>query len=148
MVVKRLNTQRTDPTGNREEMNVDSIKLEEQGTSWSLQLKEEDACGAPVSPSQAHADDVDCNVEDKDWLPSIGLKAEPVSPIQSDDDSADRKEEWNEAGGARLPSNGLEAESAQESHSCVSTFQSLCILFLNSFSLIPNLLFINALGGE
>ncbi|XP_036804399.1 zinc finger protein 420-like isoform X2 [Oncorhynchus mykiss] len=118
MVVKRVDTQRSDPTESREEMNVDSIKSEEQGTSRSLQLKEEDACGAPVSPSKAHADDVDRNVEDRDWLPGIGLKAEPMSPRQSDDDAADRKEEWNEAGGATLPSDGLEAESARERHSC------------------------------
>ncbi|CAB1344146.1 unnamed protein product [Coregonus sp. 'balchen'] len=95
------------------------MKWEEQGTSWSLQLKEdirgiqEDGSGAPVSPSQADDDD-----EDRDWLPSIGLKAEPMSPSQSDDgdDAADCKEEWNEEGGARLPSNRLEAESAPERH--------------------------------
>ncbi|XP_071246268.1 zinc finger protein 135-like [Salvelinus alpinus] len=116
-MVKMLDTQRSDPTGSREEINVDSIKSEEQGTSRSLQLKEEDACGAPVSLSQAHADDVDRNVEDRDWLPSIGLKAEPMSPSQSDDDAADRKEEWNEAGGATLPSNGLEAEPMSPSQS-------------------------------
>ncbi|XP_045075023.1 gastrula zinc finger protein XlCGF57.1-like [Coregonus clupeaformis] len=124
MVVKRLANQRSNPTGNVEEINVDSMKWEEQGTSWSLQPKEdirgiqEDGSGAPVSPSQADDDDVDCNVEDRDWLPSIGLKAEPMSPSQSDDgdDAADCKEEWNEEGGASLPSNRLEAESAPERH--------------------------------
>ncbi|CAB1344147.1 unnamed protein product, partial [Coregonus sp. 'balchen'] len=104
------------------------MKSEEQGTSWSLQLKEdikgiqEDGSVVPMSPSQAYddgaddddddgADDdaVDCNVEDRDWLPSNGLKAEPMSPSQSDD-AAD----WDEEDRDWMASDGLEVELSPE----------------------------------
>uniref|UniRef100_A0AAZ3RN97 C2H2-type domain-containing protein n=1 Tax=Oncorhynchus tshawytscha TaxID=74940 RepID=A0AAZ3RN97_ONCTS len=54
---------------------------------------------------------------DRDWLASNGLTAEPLHPSQCDDDAVDCDEDWNEEGGAGLLSNGLEAESAPESHS-------------------------------
>jgi hypothetical protein len=98
--------------------NTDSMKSEEQGTSWLVQLKEdirrilEDASGEPVSPSQS---DEEWNGEGGAGLPSNRLEVEPMSPSQSDDDNdaADcdaGDTDW-------LPSNGLEAESTSPSQS-------------------------------
>ena len=126
--------------------NTDSMKSEEQGMSWLVQLKEdirrtqEEGSSALMSPGQS--DDVDRNEEhnkgDRDWLPSNGLTAEPLHPSQCDDDDAvDCDEDWNEEGGAGLLSNGLEAESAPESHSYVSISQAESVLFVNSLSSIP-----------
>jgi hypothetical protein len=136
MVVESFATQRSIPTGNVEEMqdNTDSMKSEEQGTSWSLQLKEdlkgiqENGSVVPMSPGQSDdADDddaADCNVKDRDWLPSNGLKAEPMSPGQSDDDGADDDDDddddaadCNVKDGDWLPSNGLKAEPMSPSQS-------------------------------
>ncbi|XP_070999051.1 zinc finger protein 585B-like [Oncorhynchus clarkii lewisi] len=131
MVVERFATQRSIPTGNVEEMqdNTDSIKSEEQGTSWSLQLKEdlkgiqENGSAVPMSPGQSDddgADDddddddddaADCNVKDRDWLPSNGLKAEPMSPSQSDD-----AVDWDEEDRDWMASDGLEVELSPERH--------------------------------
>ncbi|XP_042173582.1 zinc finger protein 177-like [Oncorhynchus tshawytscha] len=128
MVVESFATQRSIPTENVEEMqdNTDSIKSEEQGTSWSLQLKEdlkgiqENGSVVPMSPGQSDddgADDdddddaADCNVKDRDWLPSNGLKAEPVSPSQSDD-----AVDWDEEDTDWMASDGLEVELSPERH--------------------------------
>ncbi|XP_041723405.2 zinc finger protein with KRAB and SCAN domains 1 [Coregonus clupeaformis] len=104
--------------------NTDSMKSEEQGMSWLVQLKEDirrilkDASGALMSPSQADDDDdpVDCdekwNGEGGAGLPSN--EVEPVSPSQADDDDAadcDAEDtDW-------LPSNGLEAEPVSPNQS-------------------------------
>ncbi|KAK6301060.1 hypothetical protein J4Q44_G00291580 [Coregonus suidteri] len=102
--------------------NTDSMKSEEQGMSWLVQLKEDirrilkDASGAPMSPSQADDDAVDCDVkwngEGGAGLPSN--EVEPVSPSQADDDDAadcDAEDtDW-------LPSNGLEAEPVSPNQS-------------------------------
>eukprot|EP00063_Salmo_salar_P065721 XP_014040556.1 PREDICTED: zinc finger protein 883-like isoform X2 [Salmo salar] len=100
--------------------NTDSMKSEEQGITWLVQLKEdirriqEDASGAPSSPLQAE-DAVDC---DEEWsgegragLPSNGLEAESMSPRQSKDaaDCDMEDTDW-------LPSNRLEAELSPERH--------------------------------
>nr|XP_046195897.1 gastrula zinc finger protein xFG20-1-like [Oncorhynchus gorbuscha] len=101
--------------------NTDSMKSEEQGTSWLVQLKEdirrilEDASGEPVSPSQS---DEEWNGKGGAGLPSNRLEVEPVSPSQSDeDDPVDCDEEWNGEGGAGLPSNRLEVEPMSPSQS-------------------------------
>ncbi|CAB1344144.1 unnamed protein product [Coregonus sp. 'balchen'] len=102
--------------------NTDSMKSEEQGMSWLVQLKEdirkiqEDARAAPWSHRQAdHA--VDCDEggsrEGGAGLSSNGLEAESTSPRQSNyDDAADcdvEDTDW-------LPSNRLETELSPEKH--------------------------------
>uniref|UniRef100_A0A8C7JUX7 Uncharacterized protein n=2 Tax=Oncorhynchus kisutch TaxID=8019 RepID=A0A8C7JUX7_ONCKI len=107
--------------------NTESMKSEEQGMSWLVQLKEdirrmlEDASGAPISPSQSDDDDAvdydeECDKEDSDWLPSNGLKAEHLSSSRSDDDAADCDKDWDVEDKVWLASDGLEAESDPERH--------------------------------
>ncbi|KAK6301122.1 hypothetical protein J4Q44_G00292200 [Coregonus suidteri] len=82
--------------------NADSVKSEEQGMSWLLQLKEdirkiqEESSVAPMSPRQSDDDDAtDCDeewdVENKDWFLSNRLEAESSperhTPEQSGDTS-------------------------------------------------------------
>ncbi|CAB1344135.1 unnamed protein product [Coregonus sp. 'balchen'] len=104
--------------------NTDSMKSEEQGMSWLVQLKEdirrilEDASGALMSPSQSDDDAVDldeeCDKEDSDWLPSNGLKVEHLSSSQSDDDAAHCNKDWDVEEKDWLASDGLGAVSAPE----------------------------------
>ena len=69
--------------------NANSVKSEEQGMSWLLQLKDdirriqEESTVAPMRPSQSDDDDAaDCDeewdMENKDWCLSNGLEAEPA----------------------------------------------------------------------
>uniref|UniRef100_A0AAZ3R7M2 C2H2-type domain-containing protein n=1 Tax=Oncorhynchus tshawytscha TaxID=74940 RepID=A0AAZ3R7M2_ONCTS len=96
--------------------NTDSMKSEEQGISWLVQLKE-DIRRIQEEGSSADDDDaVDC---DEEWngeggvqLPSNGLEAESTSPSQSGDcDAADCDEELD-----REVRDGLEVELSPEKH--------------------------------
>uniref|UniRef100_A0A3P9A1H9 C2H2-type domain-containing protein n=1 Tax=Esox lucius TaxID=8010 RepID=A0A3P9A1H9_ESOLU len=110
--------------------NTDSMKSEEQGMSWLLQLKEdirrilEGGSGGALNPCRSSNNNtdgggasVDC---DEQWkgeggakLPSSRFEAEPVSPSQLEDDAPDcdiEDSDW-------LPSNGLEAEPMSPSQS-------------------------------
>eukprot|EP00063_Salmo_salar_P010706 XP_013985541.1 PREDICTED: zinc finger protein 658B-like isoform X4 [Salmo salar] len=61
-----------------------------------------------MTPRQSDDDAVDCNVDNRNWLPSNGLEAEPNSPSQSDDDdddddAADCDQEWAEEEDSHTP---------------------------------------------
>ena len=127
--------------------NTDSIKSEEQGMSWLVQLKEdigrmlEDASGAHFSPSKSDDDDAidydeECDKEDSDWLPSNGLKAEHLSSSQSDDDAADCDKDSDVEEKDWLASDGLEAESDPERHTPEQRVREVSIYF-SSHKIIP-----------
>ncbi|XP_042172414.1 uncharacterized protein LOC121845335 [Oncorhynchus tshawytscha] len=101
--------------------NTDSMKSEEQGISWLVQLKE-DIRRIQEEGSSADDDDaVDC---DEEWngeggvqLPSNGLEVEPMSSSQSDDDGdLDCDEERDEEVRDWMASDGLEVELSPERH--------------------------------
>ncbi|KAK6301085.1 hypothetical protein J4Q44_G00291830, partial [Coregonus suidteri] len=130
--------------------NTDSMKSEEQGMSWLVQLKEdirrilEDASGALMSPSQSDDDAVDydeeCEEEDSDWLPSNGLKVEHLSSSQSDDDAADCDEEWDVEDKDWLASDGLGAELDPERCTPERSVRGVSIYFSSHkvcFSVFP-----------
>ncbi|KAK6301123.1 hypothetical protein J4Q44_G00292210 [Coregonus suidteri] len=86
--------------------NADSVKSEEQGMSWLLQLKEdirkiqEESSVAPMSPRQSDDDEAkDCDeewdMEDNDWFPSNRLEAESSperhNPEQEESDDVQDK---------------------------------------------------------
>ncbi|KAJ8001416.1 hypothetical protein DPEC_G00169280 [Dallia pectoralis] len=110
--------------------NTDSMKSEEQGMSWLLQLKKEirrileDGSVKPLSPSQSNKDQGRAEARDADneWkkekgveLPSTGFEAGPVSPNQSDaeDDSVDSDTEDSDW----LPATGLKAARVNSTQS-------------------------------
>ncbi|KAJ8001414.1 hypothetical protein DPEC_G00169260 [Dallia pectoralis] len=108
--------------------NTDSMKSEEQGMSWLLQLKKEirrileDGSVKPLSPCQSNKDQGRAEARDADneWkeeggveLPSTRPEAEPVSPSQSEGETTDcdmEDSDW-------LPSNGLGATLKSPSQS-------------------------------
>ncbi|XP_034150246.1 oocyte zinc finger protein XlCOF8.4-like [Esox lucius] len=123
VILKRQAYQRGTPLGNVNIMrdNADSIysysvTLEEQGMSFLEDLRntQVDGSNAAMRPSQSEEvkkglkEAVSCDMKDKDWLASRGLKEEPLSPGKSnlndtvDCDVMDR--DW-------LTSNGLKEES-------------------------------------